>query len=177
MLVYYGFGDTSGPGFGATIQIAGEIWYEYGQWALAITKEKSSNWREFTNLVEFIDRAVTKHDLDESEIFLFTDNMTIESAFWKGSSSSPLLFDIVLRLRQLEMRHNITLHVVHVSGRWMIAQGTDGLSRADHSTGVMQGRDIRGWIPLHLSALDRESRLAPWLWQSTKGLTFDTVNA
>jgi hypothetical protein len=48
--------------------------------------------------------------------FLFTDNMTVESAFWKGSSSSPLLFELVLRLRQLEMRHNITLHVVHVSG-------------------------------------------------------------
>jgi hypothetical protein len=59
----------------------------------------------------------------------------------------------------------------------MIAQGTDGLSRADHSTGVMQGFDIRGWIPLHLSVLDRESRLAPWLRQLTQGLIFETLDA
>jgi hypothetical protein len=29
---YYGFGDASGLGFGATIQIKDKIWYEYGQW-------------------------------------------------------------------------------------------------------------------------------------------------
>jgi hypothetical protein len=29
--VYYGFGDASGCGFGATLQIGDEIIYEYGQ--------------------------------------------------------------------------------------------------------------------------------------------------
>jgi hypothetical protein len=112
---YYGFGDASGLAFGATIQIGDEIWYEYGQWSSEVTEERSSNWREFTNLVEFLERSVRRHGLQGSEIFIFTDNSTSEAAFWKGtSSSSPLLFDLVLRLRQLEMTHNIIVHVVHV---------------------------------------------------------------
>ena len=37
------------------------------------------------------------------------------------------------------MTTDLILHVVHVSGRRMIQQGTDGLSRADHSSGVMKG--------------------------------------
>ena len=42
--VYYGFGDTSGCGFGATIQIGEEIVYKYGQWSSEVTETKSSNW-------------------------------------------------------------------------------------------------------------------------------------
>jgi hypothetical protein len=106
---------------------------------------------------------------------MFTDNQTAESAFWKGHSSSPKLFDLVLRLRKLEMTHGIILHVIHVSGKRMIAQGTDGLSRADHSTGVMQGRDIRDWIPLHRSALEREPRVVDWSSDVTKGMDFRTL--
>jgi hypothetical protein len=151
---YYGFGDASGLGFGAMIQIRDEIWYEYGQWT-EIANEKSSNWREFTNLVEFLEGAVVKHKLGGSEIFIFTDNSTSEAAFWKGTSQSPLLFELVLRLRQLDMDHNIMLHVVHVSGKRMIDQGTDGLSWADHSTGAVTGRDIRHWVPLNKGTLER----------------------
>ena len=55
----------------------------------------------------------------------------------------------------------------------MIAQGTDGLSRADHSQGVMQGRPIQDFVPLHLDPLTREPGLRPWLLNITKGL--DTI--
>jgi hypothetical protein len=49
---------------------------------------------------------------------------------------------------------------LHVSGRRMIAQGTDGLSRADHLEGVMQGtRRMEEYMPLHLDALDRSPAL------------------
>jgi hypothetical protein len=30
MQAYYGFGDASGYGFGATIQIGEDLWFEYG---------------------------------------------------------------------------------------------------------------------------------------------------
>jgi hypothetical protein len=50
-----------------------------------------------------------------------------------------------------------------VSGTRMIAQGTDGLSRGDHSAGVMQGLPMTQFIPLHLSALERQPSLDPWL--------------
>jgi hypothetical protein len=41
---FYGFGDASGPGFGASIQIGDWIEFEYGQWSSEITEEASSNW-------------------------------------------------------------------------------------------------------------------------------------
>jgi hypothetical protein len=146
---YFGFGDASGVGFGATIQIGDEIWYEYGQWSTETVEEKSSNWREFTNLVEFLEGAVIDHKLAGSEVFIYTDNSTSEAAFWKGSSTSHLLFELVLRLRMLEIDHNILLHVVHIAGKRMIHQGTDELSRADHTAGVVVGRDIHHWAPLN----------------------------
>jgi hypothetical protein len=176
MKAYYGFGDASGYGFGATIQIGEDLWFEYGQWASEIAKEISSNWREFANLVNFIKRAVLAHDLDRTELFMFTDNQTAESAFWKGHSSSPKLFDLILRLRKLEMTHGIILHVIHVSGKRMINKGTDGLSRADHSTEVMMGHDITDWVPLNKGALTREPKLDRWLSQVTKGMNLERLS-
>ena len=98
MKAYYGFGDASSYGFGTTIQIGEDLWFEYGQWASEIAEESLSNCRELANLVNFIERSVEAHDLDGPELFIFTDNQTAESAFWKGHSSSPKLFDLVLRL-------------------------------------------------------------------------------
>jgi hypothetical protein len=64
----------------------------------------------------------------------------------------------------------LMLHVIHVSGRRMIAQGTDGLSRADHSRGVMQGRAMTAYVPLHIDPLDREPRLKGWLEDVTRSM-------
>jgi hypothetical protein len=163
-------------GFGATIQIGDEIWYEYGQWTSEVAEEKSLNWREFTNLEELLEGAVVKHKLGGSEIFIFTDNSTSEAAFWKGTSQSPLLFELVLRLRQLKMNHNIILHVVHVSGKRMIDQGADGLSRADHYTGAVTGHDIRLWVPLNKGALERFPRLETRICRVTRDLGFTALS-
>jgi hypothetical protein len=73
-------------------------------------------------------------------------------------------------LKILEMEKGLILHVVHVSGRQMIAQGTDGLSRADHSEGVMQGNPMEHFIPLHLSPTQREGSVKDWFDKVTKGL-------
>jgi hypothetical protein len=173
---YYGFGDASGLGFGATIQIGDSIWYEYGQWSEEVVEERSSNWREFTNLVEFLERSVKEHKLGGSEISIFTDNNTLEATFWKGTSSSPLLFDLVLRLRKLEMDSNLIIHVLHISGKRMIDQGTDGLSRADHSQGAVTGRDIRHWVPLNESAFAGSKGLEAWLGKALRGLDFTTLS-
>jgi hypothetical protein len=74
------------------------------------------------------------------------------------------------------MTHGLSLHVIHVSGKRMIAQGTDGLSRADHSTGVMTGRDIANWVPLSQGALTREPKLVTWLEQVTRKMSFETLS-
>jgi hypothetical protein len=167
---FYGFYDASGRGFGATIQIGDELLYEYGQWSSEVSEESSSNWRELGNLVMSLESQVRQKGLEDCELFLFTDNTTAEAAFWKGSSKSQKLFDLVLRLKALEIEADLIIHVVHVAGKRMIAQGTDGLSRGDKSTGVMQRVSMEKFVPLHLSALERSEKLRPWLTAATKGL-------
>jgi hypothetical protein len=112
--VYYGFGDASGCGFGATIQIGDEVIYEYGQWTQEVTETKSSNRRELNNLVETLEQVVVTHKLQWSEIFILTDTTTAEAAYWKGTSRSRKLFELVLRLKILELKHGLILHVIHV---------------------------------------------------------------
>jgi hypothetical protein len=77
-------------------------------------------------------------------------------------------------LKALEMKHGLNLHVVHVTGTQMIDQGSDGLSRADHSQGVMAGEEMEKYIPLHLSALQREPKLTGWLEDVFGDLRFKT---
>jgi hypothetical protein len=88
---------------------------------------------------------------------------TAESAYWKGSTKSKGLFEWVLRLKALEMEYNIILHLVHVSGKPMILQGTDDISRGCHLEGVMVGRPMLEFVPLNLSALDRSPSLVDWV--------------
>jgi hypothetical protein len=156
---YYGFGDASKSSFGATVQIDDVLEYEYGQWTTEAGETNSSNWRELNNLVEALERIFGTHDLGGCEFFMFTDNSTAEAAYWKGTSKSRKLFELVLRLKKLEAKHDIILHVIHVSGKRMIAQGTDGLSRGDHSQGVMQGKPMITYVPLHLTPFERSPKL------------------
>ena len=178
--VFYGFGDASGAAFGATLQKAGDpehgVTYQYGQWTTTISEEESSNWRELANLVEFLESEGSTGKLNEAEVFMFTDNSTAENAFFKGTSKSKKLCSLILRLRLLEMSTSMILHVVHVSGRRMIAQGTDGLSRGDHSTGVMRGNDMVEFIPLHLSASDRSPQVATWVKSVLEGLPYKILS-
>ncbi len=110
-----------------------------------------------------IEEATHQGLLLNSELFLFTDNETVEAAFHKGSSSSKPLFELVLRLRLLQLHHGLFLHVIHVSGTRMKQQGTDGLSRGCLANGVLLGMDMFNFIHVHLSALDHEPGLLPWL--------------
>jgi hypothetical protein len=58
----------------------------------------------------------------------------------------------------------VILHVIHVAGRRMIAQGTDGLSRGSLMDGVLKGEDFLHYVPLHLSALERGGQtLTKWV--------------
>jgi hypothetical protein len=120
-------------------------------------------------LVEHLERIVKGENLRGVEIFLFTDNTTAEAAYWKGHSKSRKLFEIVLRLKKLEMEYDLLLHVIHVSGKRMIHQGTDGLSRADKTAGVMTGRRMQEFVPLHESSLERSQQLRGWLQSILEG--------
>ena len=173
--VFYGFGDASGTGKGSTKQAfktlhhssgelgpASEIKFKVGVWNASIEKE-SSNYRELRNLVEDLELEASSGGLKDTEMFLFTDNSTAESAYYKGSSSSKKLHALVLRLHKLSLDYSLILHVVHVSGTRMIAQGTDGCSRGVLLEGVMSGQSMLSFVDLDKTAVERSPELLPWI--------------
>ncbi len=178
--VYYGFGDASGAGFGDTLLTPKGVTYRCGIWGDDL-QAQSSNYRELFNLTEAMEAHAATfqfHHLQNlvttlenmagndawlsAEIFMFTDNAVAEAAFYKGSSSNKKLFELVLRLRKLEVNFSLRLHLIHVSGKRMQAQGTDHLSRGIMHTGVLGGVRMLDFIPLHLSAVDRSSTVVEW---------------
>ena len=170
------FGDASGGGFGSSWEsVVGvnsnevdHVGYRFGTWD-KIASASSSNYREMRNLVDTLVTMAEEGELQGTELFLFTDNSTAEAAFAKGSSLSKELFELVLKLRKLEMENSCKIHVSHVAGTRMIAQGSDGLSRGNLSEGVMRGIDMRDFIPIHKSAFERSPALAAWLDSWTDG--------
>jgi hypothetical protein len=171
----YGFGDASKDGFGASIEVEGKgVVWRSGTWSKSM-REESSNYREFRNLVEMIEKLVKGGSLAGHELFLFTDNSTAESAFFRGTSSSEKLFDLMLRLRKIEMEGNLFIHLVHVAGTRMIWSGVDGLSRGDHNAGVMAGEAMLSFVPLSQNAAERSPSLLPWVrsWAAPKDTSKD----
>jgi len=61
------------------------------------------------------------------------------------------------------MHQDLCLHVLHVSGKHMQAQGTDGLSRGCLDAGVLAGSSMLSFVPLHQSALEIEPTLYDWV--------------
>jgi hypothetical protein len=161
--VSYGFGDASGNGFGSTFVLPNStLQFCHGTWGTDI-EDSSSNYRELLNLVMALEHGLGEGSLQHSEVFIFTDNTTAESCFYKGNSPNQHLYSLILRLRVLEMGGEIRIHMIHVSGTRMIAQGTDALSRGNYSDGVMGGAPLLRFVPLHLTACDRSPTLLPWI--------------
>ena len=169
--VGYGFGDASGSGFGSSwldkvesLVIRIGMWNEEGV-------DTSSNYRELRNSVETLEVMGHRGELEGYEIFFFTDNSVSESVVFKGNSTAELLFELVLRIYNLEMKFMCKINLVHVAGTRMIEQGTDGLSRGDLLEGVCRGDKMTSHIPLAESALERSAPLLDWIgsWFSQGG--------
>ena len=156
----YGFGDASGSGFGSTIQLpSSRIQIRYGMWG-SDANDKSSNYRELRNLVEAVENNL--QELQDSELFLFTDNSTAEGAYYRGNSPNKNLFELVVRLRLLDMTSSIRLHLTHIAGSRMIRQGTDAVSRGTIPHFTLQPDTWTSLVPLHQCAISRCPTLLPW---------------
>lgn len=158
------FGDASGAGFGQSLWLLGEddVDVFYGTWD-EWAAQHSSNWREFYNQVLAIERGIADGTIPKgTEIFMFTDNFVTERAYFRGTSKSKELFDLVLRLRRLEMTGELFIHLIWVAGTRMIAQGTDGVSRGDLRSGVLSGRAMLQYVPLNLGVASRSPELVEW---------------
>jgi hypothetical protein len=145
-LVFYGFADASKQGFGSLLQGEGELTYRVGKWG-SDSGENSSNWREFTNLVETLEEESVTGKLDHSIIVMATDNTTVEGCFYKGNSNIPLLCKLILRLKKLELHRGTKLYITHVSGERMKQQGADGISRGHFKEGVCAGDLMEKYCP------------------------------
>ena len=161
-VVVYGFVDASRSGFGSTLLVKGSIEYRIGTWS---SKEdaNSSNWREFENLVCEVEQAGTKGWLNNSTVIIATDNQVVESALYKGSPSSIKLYNLVVRLKLVEMKYGVNVAVTHVSGKRMQYQGTDAVSRGSLKTGVAVGRDVIEFCPWGKEPLEVEPKLKHWI--------------
>ena len=157
-MAYYGFGDASSGGFGSTVERPDGLHGRFGIWG-GNNEERSSNYRELCNLVETVEEEAQEGHLKDSELWIFTDNSTAESCFFKGGSTSKTLHELILRLRKAEMAYGFTLHLVHVPGTRMIAQGNDGLSRGSFLEGVARGEHMLSFVDLAFYALERHPQL------------------
>ena len=162
LVVQYGFGDASGGGFGSTWETTEGIMYRCGVWGRD-NCGKSSNYRELKNLVDTIDEIGQRNGLAGVELYFFTDNSTAEKAYYKGTSTSELLHNLISRLKRFQMSYGCRIILTHVAGTRMIAQGSDGLSRGNMSEGVMMGKSIQEFVPLHLSPVTRSPKLVNWI--------------
>jgi hypothetical protein len=61
------------------------------------------------------------------------------------------------------MKYRCNIVVTHVSGKRMMAQGTDGVSRGHLKEGVSTGEDMMSFIPLNLTAFQRSETLKDWI--------------
>ena len=99
--------------------------------------------------------------LKNYELCLFTDNIVADYAYHKGTSSSKTLFNLVLRLRKLQMTGDFILHLIHISGNRIIDCRVDTLSRGCPTEGVMRWDPILSFLTLHLSAQERSEGMVP----------------
>jgi hypothetical protein len=171
--VAYGFLDASKAGYGSGLQtpirnnlneFTGKtsLGLRFGHWC-SEAKEESSNFRELNNLVLAVEKSWREGKLKEVELFIFTDNEVAERCYYKGTSSNRILFELILRLRKIEMEGSLILHVIHIAGVRMIYCGIDGLSRSDYNEGIASGKSLENYMDLDKTALDRAPELADWV--------------
>ena len=84
--IFFGFVDASGVDFGSSLSgtrsaliIDGEVLYRHGYWGPA-DRKKSSNTKEYRNLVNNVEDALKRGLQGGCEVFMFTDNMVTEGA-------------------------------------------------------------------------------------------------
>ena len=107
----------------------------------------SSNGKEFENTVQALEAEGQAGKLKGAMVFLATDNSTVEGCLYKGNSPVKKLFELVVRVKKLELVYGCQISVTHVSGNRMQAQGTDGVSRGLFKEGVTTGLNILSFFP------------------------------
>ena len=99
--IRYGIGDVSGNEYGDAVYIGEKLHYVYGQWT-SVDSNQSSDYRELHNLVNTVQTLYEEGLLKNCKLFLYTDNSVADWTYYRGSSSSRLLFLFILRLQKFK---------------------------------------------------------------------------
>jgi hypothetical protein len=117
-------------------------------WKLQPRKPRDINQEE-----EKDDHKGKPEEMESVKIKLVAQTAMEEENRGSGPPMSKLLHELILRLKKAEICHGFILHLVHVAGTQMIAQGTDGLSRGLFLEGVLAGRDMLAFVDMSLPAI------------------------
>jgi hypothetical protein len=186
--MYYGLGDASGNQF-ATLsksysckshlskgkQDAQGVWFRIGLWT-AEEEEESSNFKELKSLVDTVAEEAGAERLRGCKFFLLTDDSTAKGCFYRGSLKSQHLHTLVLSLWMLEMMFGKTIHIIHISGKRMIVQSTDGCSRGSPMEGVMARSDMLTFLDLSQGGIKHHLPLLDWICSWSGCLDLETLS-
>ena len=151
----YLLGDASAEGFAIATQYPnGRVEFKDGLW-LEELSDGGTNLREAQNHVNYLLASIKEGKHDGCEIWAGTDNAVFSAVWHKGMSSARHLFNLVLELKVECLKHEVWLHVFHVSGDRMIACGIDGGSRGNEEAGIYIGFDMRTFLPLDKGAFEQ----------------------
>ena len=98
-----------------------------------------------------------------ASVFLATDNITVEVFVYKVNSTSEKLFELVVRMNKLELKHGCHISVTQVSVLRMIAQATGSVSRRQWKEGVTTGLKMLSFCIWGKTALEVTLKLKAWL--------------
>jgi len=141
-----------------------------GTWSPRVVS-MTSNWKELRTILLALRRERLRAEsegrpskLERCRIYHMTDNAVSEMILAKGTSTSPKLQQLVREIAYEQLLQNCLLIPVHVAGKRLIAQGTDGLSRGQTAVGAMAGdtKEVTQFNPLHGGLPNLAKPLAGW---------------
>ena len=181
LMALFVIGDAISRVKGAVVVYQHGLDYELGTWSEE-WRGKSSNVREAENLTDRLERLAAEsvglaaqvvnqletlnadNALADHEVFVLADNSAFEGSYYKGHLTSRELSDIEFCLFRAQRAGGFILHGLHISGKRMKATGMDGLSRGDHTEGMMAGEDPMSFLQLHQGADTRSrGRVGKWV--------------
>ena len=85
-----------------------------------------------------------------------------------------MLFELVLRMKNLQVTGEIILRVTHIFGIRIQEYGVDALSRGNTAKGEMVGNSLLSYLYVYMSAFERSKWLLHWVkcwWLKNEVLT------
>jgi site-specific DNA-cytosine methylase len=110
--------------------------FTHGVWPEAIAGF-SSNWHELATVLHSIRSRA--EELRDSNVHFCTDNTTTVKCVNSGVVHSVQLMKLSRELKLVQAQYNIGIEALHLSGKMMQLQGTDGASRSAPWLGVYSG--------------------------------------